>query len=320
MRFDALGRCRPAQGTDDGEHAGRDHAGEADEGEERDDGDADPAHELDHEVRLGTSGRGSQANRRTRAITAVRLAADRRTARPGRAAPRARRGPPVLGDVEHGDGLVAAGGGGDERGETGAALEPGGAEVPADHVVDLEDPAAADDASRSGRRGGRRPARGRGSGRGRGRAAPRAGAPSRPASSHAGARERPPRRAAAGDDAGRGAAPGSSGAVRPRGPCGTRAASTGSAVSSTSRATRSTTAAGAGGTSVELPCWLRSRPVTMAESRAPRASAQAERLGEVDAGHPVVVQRGLAGGEQPAGQVPGRAAPAGCGSAGSPSW
>ena len=65
-------------------------------------------------------------------------------------------------------------------------------------------------------------------------------------------------------------------------------------------------ARGAGGTREELPCWRRSRPVTIADSRAPRASRSADRLGEVDAGDPLVVERGLAGREQAAGQVPGR--------------
>ena len=219
------------------------------------------------------------------------------------------------------DRLVAAGGGGDQRGEAGAALEPGGAEVPADDVVDLQDPAAAVRRSRSGRRGGpstrawpRERVRSRASSAATGRA------------TQAGQQPRRGDRASTADDARRrpARAPGSSARVQRR-----RAARAGRGRSGARRPARRCRAPrrpparrrarGAGGTSERAALLAPARPVTIAESRAPparRSPSGSERLTPATRSSSSVVSR-VVNRPRVRCQV---AALRGCGSAGSPSW
>ena len=237
-----------------------DHTKEAHEGEERDHGDHDPADELDHEATLGTCGR----LRRRIAEVDEKLLNERRQRRAGD--PHGL----VVGDVEHRDGLGAAGGGGDQRGEAGAALEPGRAEGssrsragPRGSGGDVRPPGAGDEVP-GDERVAERAAPVAGEQRGHREhghpASTQGAAPSRTAT-HAG-----PGRHKAGTERPGPAAPDGARAVPDeRGVDGLRAVEhlAGDALDDDARA---------GGTSVELPCCLRSSPVTMAESRAPRAT------------------------------------------------
>ena len=157
----------------------------------------------------------------------------------------------VLWYVEDFDRLVAARHGGDQRGEAGAALEPGGAEVPADDVIDLQDPAAADHGAGPGDEVAHDDGVAEGAGavpgeQGRDRERDQADQQPRRAigehrhdtrdGDHEGGQQR------TGPATSRGA-----------GPVAEQGVSTGSDVSRTSRATRSTTCRGAGGTRKLLP-------------------------------------------------------------------
>ena len=209
---------------------------------------------------------------------------------------------PVV-EVEHPDPLPTTGGGGDQVGEAGAPLEEGGAEVPADHRGRVRAPRAAGRGCPSGPRGDRRTGRG---------PAPRQrswASPAPAARATTATRTEPPgdgvrrdereQRDRPGRDHGAGPAPAPGPYVVPD-----QLAVDGARRPSTSAATRSTSPRGAGGTSTELPCCFWSRPVTIADSRAPRASRRPSGSPMLDAGHPGVVEAGLAGGEQPAPQVP----------------
>ena len=141
-------------------------------------------------------------------------------------------------------------------------------------MVDLEDPAAADQGARSGRRGGRRPGRGPGSGRGPRRAArrpgARAGRPAATTGAPSGHRDDARRRRATSGGQ-QGAGPAAAGGARAvRRSAGRRSGAVG--VEDLAGDPLDDRAGRRWDQRRSCPAGSWSRPVTIAESRAPRAS------------------------------------------------
>ena len=236
-------------------------------------------------ARLGTRERGPAG----RAAPASRPARRRR--------PRGRR-------VTH-DPLRPAGGGGDQGGQA----RPGAGTRVARRFQPItwstpSDGAPTGQAARRATRGSRRPGRGRGPAHGRRPGArPRAG-PAGPAGARAGAPSSDRHDAGQADDRGRDQGAGPAPPHR-AGPWATSGAGhRGRASPSTSTAAAQRHVARGGRQSASRPGRSSPSPVTMAERRRPPREAQAGRLAHDDAGHPVDVERGLAGGEQAAAHVP----------------